>query len=172
MRWGILIGLLVLSFILEGTIVQVFSMNAWEGSFYILPRFALVLLVFISLFVGRRKAFLLGVLIGLLFDINYTGVIGVYAFSLALIPYLSALAYQYFQLNIFLIILTVFLSVYVQESITFFLYDLFGLARGHYDLLTHLPTAAFNALVALILYQPITRFLEKISDGRQDEERI
>ena len=172
MRWGILIAILFFCFILEGTVVQVFSINAWEGSFYILPRFVLVLLVFISLFIGRRRGFILGMIFGLFFDIQYTDVIGVYAFSLALIPYLSALAYQYFQLNVFLIILTVFFSVYIHESVTFYLFDLFGLAGDRFYWLTHLPTAAFNTLFAIVMYYPVTKFFEKWDLGTQDEERI
>jgi len=168
-RWGILIAILFISYILEGTVVQVFSTNAWEGSFYVLPRFVLVLLVFISLYIGRRRAFLLGVIFGLFFDIQYSDVIGVYAFSLAIIPYLSALAYQYFQLNVFLIILTVFFSVYIQECVIFYLYRLFGLADVPFHWLTHLPTAAFNAFFAIVVYFPLTKYLEKWAHGRDEE---
>lgn len=172
MRWGILIAILIIAYNLEGTILQAFSMNAWEGSFYVLPRFVLVFLVFISLYIGRRRAFLLGIIFGLLFDIQYSDVIGVYAFTLAIIPYLSALIYQYFQLNVFLIVLTIFISVYIQECVTFYLYELFGLAVGPLHWLTHLPTAAFNAFFAIIMYYPLTKFLEKWAYGRQDEEII
>lgn len=172
MRWGLLFSFLLFFFILDGTILQVFSLNAWHGSFYILPRFTLVLLIFVSLFIGRREAFALGLIVGLFVDIQYSGVIGVYAFAMAFIPYLSALAYQYFQINLFLIIFTIFASVYVQETVTFLLFDLFGLARDGYDLLTHLPTAAFNALFALIAYKPITKLMISVRDGKPNAERF
>lgn len=172
MRWSILIGVLISFFVLEGTLVQVISLNASGGSFHILPRFVLVLLIYISLFIGRRRAFILGLLFGLFIDIQYSDVIGVYAFSLAIIPYVSALAYQYFQLNIVLIILTVLLSVYAHETMNYYLFELFGLAGGSFEWRQHIPTAIFNAVFALLIYRPVYYFLERMMDGRQDEEHL
>lgn len=172
MRWGILIGLMIFLSILEGTVFQVFSVNAREGSFVVLPRFVLVLLVFISLYLGRRRAFILGLIFGLMFDIQYSDVIGVYAFSMAVIPYLSALAYQYFQLNAILIILTVFISVFVHETLNFYLFELFALTKEPYHWMTHVPTSLCNTGIAILAYRPLDRFLEQMSDGRQEEKHF
>lgn len=172
MRWGFLIGLMIFLFVLEGTVLQVFSFNAREGSFVVLPRFVLIQLIFISLYLGRKRAFILGLIFGVMFDVQYSDVIGVYAFSLAMIPYLSALAYQYFQLNSILIILTVFISVFVHETVNFYLFELFALTKTPYDWMIHLPTSLFNAGIAILAYRPLDRLLEQMSDGRQEEKHF
>lgn len=169
MRWGVLLAGLLGIFIIEGTVFQVFQAQAHLGQWFFLPRFVLVLLIFISLYLGRRRAFILGLLFGLLFDIQYCDVIGVYAFTMALVPYLSALAYQYFQLNVLLIMITVFLGVWVHETAVFFLFDLFGLTGYAYHWLDYVPTAVLNTGFAVLIYRPLDRWLEQMADSRQDE---
>ncbi|RXT14722.1 rod shape-determining protein MreD [Ammoniphilus sp. CFH 90114] len=169
MRWGILFAGLLGLFVLEGTVFQVFHLQAYGREVAVLPRFLLVVLIFVSLYLGRRRAFLFGLLFGLFFDIQYCDVIGVYAFTMALIPYLSALAYQYFQLNVLLIMITVLLGVFMHESAVFLLFELFGLTGYPYHWLDYVPTALLNAGFAILAYRPLNHWLEKMVDSRQDE---
>lgn len=169
MRWGILFAGLLGLFVIEGTVFQVFHIQPLGLEAAVLPRFVLVVLIFISLYLGRRRAFILGLLFGLFFDIQYCDVIGVYAFTMALTPYISALAYQYFQLNVILIMITVLIGVFIHETAVFFLFELFGLTGYPYYWLDHVPTAILNAGFALAVYRPLNKWLEKMMDSRQNE---
>lgn len=169
MRWSILLAGLLGLFIVEGTVFQVLQAQAHHEDWFFLPRFSLVALIFISLYLGRRRAFILGLLFGLFFDVQYCDVIGVYAFTMALVPYLSSLAYQYFQLNVLLIMITVFLGVWFHETAVFFLFHLFGLTGSAYHWLDYVPTAGVNTLFAVLIYRPLNQWLEEMADSRQDE---
>jgi rod shape-determining protein MreD len=171
MRWGILTAILLLLLVFEGTAFQIFSPDTWGATFALTPRFGLVVLIFISLYIGRRKAFFIGLIYGLFQDILYSDVIGVYAFAMAVIPYACALIYQYFQLNILLILITVFLGVYAHENLIFFVFHLFGLTATSYHWSDMLPTALLNGVFSVIIFGPLSSFLTGLDDARKDERR-
>jgi len=169
MKWGILATILAGVFILEGTVIQIFIAEVIGSAFHFLPRFGLVIIIFISLYLGRRKAFFIGLVYGLFIDLLYGDVIGAYAFSMAVIPYLCALAYQYFQLNVLLVLITVFIGVYVHEIIGYVMLDLFGLTGSEpFGWTEYIPTAILNTLFTAIIYRPLSIFLETMGEGRID----
>ncbi|MBP1930408.1 rod shape-determining protein MreD [Ammoniphilus resinae] len=170
MKWGILATILAGVFIMEGTVLQIFIAEVIGSAFHFLPRFGLIIIIFISLYLGRRKAFFIGLVYGLFIDLLYGDVIGAYAFSMAVIPYLCALAYQYFQLNVLLVLITVFIGVYIHEIIGYGMLDLFGLTGGEsFDWSQYIPTAFLNTFIAAIIYRPLTSFLETMGERRIDE---
>jgi rod shape-determining protein MreD len=168
MRWGTILSILLALFVIESTLLQVVVPDTW-GSFVLVPRFTLVFLIFLSLYIGRRRAFFLGLIFGLFYDILFGGVIGIYAFSMAFVPYFCALAYRYFQLNMLLILLTVFLGVYTHETVVYLLYHLFGLTANDYSLYQYLPTAMLNSVFAAVVFKPVNRMLSTIDDRHIDD---
>jgi rod shape-determining protein MreD len=171
MRWGTILTILLALFVIESTLLQVIVPDTW-GSFFFVPRFTLVFLIFLSLYIGRRRAFFLGLIFGLFYDISFGGIIGIYAFSMAFVPYFCALAYRYFQLNILLILLTVFLGVFAHETVVYLLYHLFGLTTSDYSLYQYLPTAILNSAFAAAVFKPVNRMLSTLDDRRMDERRV
>ncbi|HJV44307.1 MAG TPA: rod shape-determining protein MreD [Bacillota bacterium] len=168
MRWGVLTVILLALLVLEGTILQIFS-HTWGSSVLPVPRFGLVVLIFISLYIGRRRAFFIGLVFGMIQDILYSDVIGVYAFAMAIVPYTCALIYQYFQQNVFLIVITVFFSVFIHENLIFFIFHLFGLIDDSYRWLEMIPTALLNSAFAILAFRPLSRFLENMDEERKNE---
>jgi rod shape-determining protein MreD len=161
MRWGLWIGVLALLFFLEGTVMQVFSLFT--------ARFVLVILILLSLHADIKKTFILGIVFGALYDLLYSDLVGVYAFSMALIPYLCAWVNRYFQLNILLAVLTTFIGVYLHETLVYLLFALFGLTGDVYIWFEYLPAALANTIFAVLVYRLTYDKLELMTDRRQED---
>lgn len=117
-------------FLLEGTAVQLFEPKAWGMDQYsITPRFVLVAVIFIALYLGRRRGLWFGFAFGLMQDILYSDVIGVYAFSMAFTGYFSGLAFLLFHPNLILLLVTIMGCTILHELIVYGFFHLFGIAR-------------------------------------------
>lgn len=79
------------------------------------PRFLLLSLVFMAAYVNQRHAVTYGLIFGLLYDINYTQILGVYMFGFAAICYLLSKAFQVLQTNAFVVIVLAVVAVAVLE---------------------------------------------------------
>ncbi|GAB7386551.1 hypothetical protein BSNK01_03860 [Bacillaceae bacterium] len=156
-----LAALLFFFFVLEGTIVQAFVPDAWGSALAFFPRFVLVALIFTALFKGRRQGLWYGISFGLLQDILYSDVIGVYAFTMAFIGYFAGLAFRYFQPNVFMFLLTITGCLFIHETIAYGFFRLFGLTGVFFRFALAkqvIPTVVFNLSFALLVYLPLTKF--------------
>ena len=97
MRLSLVSFILFIFFLIEGTIFQVFVPDAWGYSFTIVPRFVLVGIVFIGLYLGKNTGLLFGLIFGILYDIIYTNMIGVYTLSMGMVGFIAGLASGYFH---------------------------------------------------------------------------
>lgn len=162
---------LFILFVIEGTIVQVFSPERWGINILMIPRFVLVLLIFSALFLGRIQGLFIGLVFGLLYDIIYGGVIGIYAFSMALVGYFSGLTFRIFQQNLFLILFTVLVSLVFHE---FIVYGLLSLIRfidldvNFFFLHKVIPTLVLNMIFALLVSYPVRMILIRM---KQEEDK-
>jgi rod shape-determining protein MreD len=161
---------LFILFVIEGTIVQVFSPERWGINILMIPRFVLVLLIFSALFLGRIQGLFIGLVFGLLYDVIYGEVIGIYGFSMALVGYFSGLTFRIFQQNLFLILITVLVSLVFHE---FIVYGLLSLIR-FVDLDVNLfflhkvvPTLVLNMIFALLVSYPVRIILIQM---KQEED--
>jgi rod shape-determining protein MreD len=162
---------LFILFVIEGTVVQVFSPERWGIDILMIPRFVLVLLIFSALFLGRIQGLFIGLVFGLLYDIIYGGVIGIYGFSMALVGYFSGLTFRIFQQNLFLILFTVLVSLVIHE---FIVYGLLTLIRfidldvNFFFLHKVIPTLVLNMIFALLVSYPVRMILIQM---KQEEDK-
>ncbi|RCK12109.1 rod shape-determining protein MreD [Bacillus licheniformis] len=94
-----------------GRLLPTLALNAVGGLLLIYPfkwfftslkkeqRFLLLVLVFMTAYVNQPFAITYGFIFGLLYDINYTDLLGVYMFGFAGICYLSSKAFKVLQTN-------------------------------------------------------------------------
>jgi rod shape-determining protein MreD len=163
-RIGAISVVMFFLFLIEGTIAQVFASEVWDLPWLIVPRFVLVGVVFIGLYGGRRRGFFFGLCFGLLYDIVYAQVIGVYAFSTALLGYLAGLATRYFHQNWLLVFFTVLLVIFVNELLVYEIYHLFNIVYMSWiHLFTKeiIPTVIVNALYAVLIFRPMSKLLKQ-----------
>ncbi|EWH23478.1 rod shape-determining protein MreD [Bacillus haynesii] len=138
----------------------------------LIPRFLLLVLVFMTAYVNQPFAITYGFIFGLLYDINYTDLLGVYMFGFAGICYLSSKAFKVLQTNALVVIFIALLAVCVLE---FYQYGVQMLIRPeimpfHQFVLGRLlPTLALNAVGGLLLIYPFKWFFTSLKKELRNE---
>ncbi|MFN2745063.1 MULTISPECIES: rod shape-determining protein MreD [Bacillus] len=138
----------------------------------LIPRFLLLVLVFMTAYVNQPFAITYGFIFGLLYDINYTDLLGVYMFGFAGICYLSSKAFKVLQTNAFVVI---FISVLAVSVLEFYQYGVQMLIRPEimpfyqFVLGRLLPTLGLNAVVAMLLVYPFKVFFTSLKKELREE---
>ncbi|GAA0355107.1 rod shape-determining protein MreD [Bacillus horti] len=159
-------------FVIEGTVVQVFSPDRWGIPILMIPRFVVVLLIFSALFLGRLQGLFMGLLFGLLYDVVYGGVIGIYGFSMALVGYFSGLTFKVFQQSLLLILLTIAACLVLHEFIVYGLLMLIGYVQMETQVFFFqkvIPTLILNMIFATLVSYPLRTILVQM---KQEEEKL
>lgn len=154
--------LVLLLFLLESTVFQFLIPHS--GAWNILPRFALVGVIMIALFLGRREGLLYGFVFGLLQDVLFGQVIGVYTLSMMIAGYFSGLILMLFHRSIAVVASTVALILFGHEWLLYSIYRLFLTTTVDVQWIISnqiLPSVGANLFFAILLYYP----LFKLSDG-------
>lgn len=161
---------LLLLFILEGSVVQVFVPSAWGMSYETIPRFALVGTILISLFIGRREGLIYGLIFGLLQDVVFGHIIGVYTLSMMVASYLAGLVLMLFHRSIAVVFTTLLLVLFGHEWLTYTLFRLF--VTNPVDVqwtLTHeiFPTVLLNMVFAAFVYVLMKKLCLQVQENKE-----
>ncbi|WP_410514322.1 rod shape-determining protein MreD [Paenibacillus sp. BR2-3] len=172
MRRSVLILLLFLVFILEGTVLPWIIPDAWQMR--IIPDLVFISILFVAIYHHRHTALLLGLSFGMLHDIVFYGrILGAHSFAMGLSAYLIGLLFQTPRAPLPLMMTVVLLGSLLQNSILFGIYSVFKLNQQPYNwaLLDYmLPTMLFHFAIALILYIPLRRQLAILKHETRKEE--
>lgn len=163
-------AMVLLLFVLEGTVVQVISPSTGGLSWMTVPRFALVCTILISMFLGRREGLYYGLAFGFLQDVLYGQVIGIYSVSMMLTSYFSGMIVLLFQRGFGMVIITSILIIFGHEWLLYSMYRMFSLAPHDVQWILSsqiLPTVVLNGLFTLVIYMPIRR-LCKLIESKKD----
>jgi rod shape-determining protein MreD len=155
MRTTISVLALWVGFLLQSTVFQI-------PPFYVVkPNFVLVILVLIALTRGSKHALILGLVIGLLQDVDYGSFLGLYAFAYGVIGYFSAAAFlQFLHRNIAITFLITMAFTFIYEWMTYGLTRLFDVTSFGWStvLSTSLQDMIVNGVLLLLLYPILTRW--------------
>jgi rod shape-determining protein MreD len=145
---------------------------ATEEQFYI-PRFTLIVVIFVTVYLNRTQGMLFGIVFGLLHDVVYIEVIGIYLFAYGFLAYLISKALIVLHRNALIVIFLTILSIALLEFYVYGMNYLIGTTKMslyHFTTLRLLPTLALNAVVAILIIYPFKKFLSKIK--REESEDI
>ncbi len=173
MNRAILYGTLFLLFLLEGTLFQVFSPGIWGSTFVIIPNLTLCVIIMVALYLGRVEGLWIGFAFGLLHDVVYGDVIGVYAFSMAFIGYFTGQLNQLFNQNILLLLVTIIFADLFFLTTIYGLFYLFGLTTASFEwtMFYHIfPSVMFNLAFSVLVYQPIRHLLSRMNNRMEEAE--
>ncbi|MBM7097992.1 MULTISPECIES: rod shape-determining protein MreD [Alteribacter] len=151
-RYSIFLVMFLL-FVLEGTVFQVFAPDLHGFPYILIPRWVLLVLVFVGILQGRGPALLYAVGFGILYDVIYSPLLGVYTFGMAVVVYLVSFSIPFFQKNLGLSIMMALLAVVGLEYFVYGIYSLMGLASQPHNLFFYtrlLPTFVFNGLILVL----------------------
>ena len=175
MRRFILPLILFTLFIIEGTIMQVFAPDRYGQDFLVIPRFAFIIVVFISIFWGRTTGTVYALILGVMEDVIYTQLLGVYAFSMALVVYLLAFSYKIFKTNVLLLMITAIVATIFLDYLVYGIYSIIGITDFFHDRFFYvrlLPSIVVNLVFVIIFVYPMRKLLQFLQKKEDIEEKM
>lgn len=164
MKYGFPIALIIW-FYLDGILGATLQHQMFNYPYAMSSYLAVLWLIFAVLFEGPNNNHLelWSVLIGILFDIYYTGVLGVFVFVLPIIVLLTKLCYRDFPINFLTGMLIAFIDITVITAASFAASQFTHITTATLaDMLVYSlgPTLAYNLAAFVILYYPVQRLFD------------
>ncbi|WP_270179448.1 rod shape-determining protein MreD [Alkalihalobacillus sp. CinArs1] len=172
MKQLLLSGTLFVLFLIEGTVFQVFAPEQYDLEFQLIPRFVAVVVLLVGMYLSPMFGVIFGVIFGLLHDLIYTDLVGVYMFGIAVSAYIIGYLAKVFQLNWFTSLVLVLLGFTMLEFYVYELFSLINITNLSFNSFIHdryLPSLILNGIFMLIVYFPVKRLLEELSESRRQE---
>ncbi|WP_438444324.1 rod shape-determining protein MreD [Gorillibacterium sp. sgz5001074] len=175
MRHWMLTFLLLILFVLEGTVLKWIIPSVWQGNVAVSTHFTLIVVLFFGLFVNRHQALAYGLGFGMLHDVVYYGptMIGTYSFAMGVVGYLSGLISLRTRSGMLYSMFVITLGNFMFEAIIYGLYRLFQITRDTPQwMFFHimLPSVLINLLFALLVYVPLRKWLELMASQTVKED--
>jgi len=164
-----LVLLLILAF--QGVAMELLPPSIKFAKVYLTPHWILMFLILVAGFVYPQKPMIpiiYAAVFGLMTDIVYTGVLGVYMFVIAMSLYVAQLLYRLLQVNLIMVSVISVISLLIVEISLLAVYSLIGFSTmpvGDFFIYRCLPTILANILFLIIIYLPSRRLLLWSSDG-------
>ncbi|MEK4230148.1 rod shape-determining protein MreD [Solibacillus sp. FSL H8-0538] len=135
----------VLLFLLESEFAMFSPIIINEHTVILVPRFLILYLIFIAIYYNRKRAILYGLLFGILYDVFYIDIIGLYSVLYPLVCFIAGWSVK--RIHPHLVFSTV-LAIMLMTLLEFVLYEFFFLIN-----FTAMPLDSFlsNRLIPTIL---------------------
>ena len=172
MRKFLLPLLFLLLFIVESLFVEYLPEKIFGFERIFVPHFLFIALLFLTIFVGKKHGIIFAAIFGLLFDIVYVEIIGIYLFLYPFISYLIYKLLQVLQANFITAFLAALLGVSLLEIGVYemnYLIHVTDLDFIGFMNLRFYPTLILNAVVTLITAYPLKWLFEKHSEAIRAE---
>lgn len=143
------------------------------GDNYILaPRFLFGGILFLAIYAGRKYGIIYAAIFGLLFDIVWIEIIGIYLFLFPFITYLISKIMHVLQTNIIVAFLVSLMGIALLELGVYemdFLIHITTLEFISFIKMRFYPTLILNAVFLLIAAYPLKRYFESVAQSLRDE---
>lgn len=144
----------LLLFLLESEFAM-FSPIIWnEQTYFLIPRFLILYLIFIAIYYNRKKAMIYGLIFGLCFDVFYINIIGLYTFLYPAVCFVAGWCVK--RIHPHLMFSTV-LAILLMSLLEFMIYEFFfiiqftTMALKPFLLYRLVPTIVANLLFLVML---------------------
>ncbi|MRH42977.1 rod shape-determining protein MreD [Aquibacillus halophilus] len=163
--------------VLEGVALDFIPNISVLDDLLVIPHWLLVFLVMVAVFYDQENTYFSivnAILFGLLIDVVYTSVIGVYMFVYALTIYLIHGLSKLLHTNYFVVLLMTIIAVGIADIGIYFIYFFIGtmdIFWEEYMMTRLIPTILANILFFLICYPIVKRKLVKWSIVQFDRKK-
>ncbi|OCA91251.1 rod shape-determining protein MreD [Bacillus sp. FJAT-27225] len=161
--------LLFLFFTIESIFVLLLPSETFMDKWILVPRFLIAVLMLFAVYGKQKQAIIYGFAFGLLFDMVYTEIIGVYLFLFPLtIAFVSRLM-KVFHANALVVIVAILAGISALEIVIYKLNHFIGITEMPFSAFAEvrlLPVIVLNLLFLAVAFYPLRRFFEKLA---QDE---
>lgn len=159
--------ILFLFLVLEGVALDLLPASLLNSHTLIVPHWVFVFLLFVTVFYDQEDtyyAILYGIIFGLLIDVVYTSVLGIYMFSYTFIIYIIHELKRLIHANFYAVTILGIVGISGIDLSIYIIYKMVGLASmpwNDYFMFRLLPTMLANLIFLMILYPIIRKRLEK-----------
>ena len=154
----------VLLFFME-PVFSLFSPISFGDELLVLvPRFVIVHLMFVAIYVAKKEAIIYGIFFGLLYDMFYIDIIGLYAFLYPLICFFAAGILRFIYKNIITVMIVTLLLIGLLELFSYGFASLIMITSiGFNEFLTSrlVPTIIANSFFIIMYGWFFKTFIEK-----------
>lgn len=154
-------------FVFESLFVQLLPGGAFQSDRILAPHFLLAAILFLTIYGSEKQGLLYGFVFGLLFDIVYTEILGIYLFLFPLVAYLITKMMKVLQTNILLSSLMVLTGIALLELGSYEMNKLIHITSMDFTTFLNLrfiPTLILNAVFIIIVSYPLKRLFEKSTE--------
>jgi rod shape-determining protein MreD len=158
-------------FIFESIVIQFWPGDSFDSRI-LAPRFLFAALAFLTIYVGKKQGIIYAAVFGLLFDVVYVEVIGIYFFLYPFICYLITKLMQVINTNIIVAFLVSMLGIALLEVGVYELNYLIHVTDMEFMDFVNLrfyPTLILNAVFLVIACYPFKRWFEKHAEVLKEE---
>lgn len=159
--------ILFLLIVIEGISVHTFPFVFWDSQSVYIPHYAFAFLIMIAIFYDEENTYFSGVyalIFGLLIDIAYTDVLGVYMFSYALVIYIINVLSKYYKGNFYMTLLIGIIGISLTDALIHLIYmtiDKTNLNWNAYLNVRLIPTLLINSIFLIVIYPLFRKHLIK-----------
>jgi len=159
-------------FMLESIFVQYVPPEVFGKNYILVPHFLFAGILFLTIYAGRKHGIIYAAIFGLLFDIVWIEIIGIYLFLFPFIAYLIAKIMHVLQTNIIVAFFVSLLGIAMLEIGVYemdFLIHLTNLEFMTFMKMRFIPSLLLNAIFIIIAAYPLKRHFEKFAESLRDE---
>lgn len=171
-KWKIGILVTVL-FGIESIFPNFFPEYLFADTYIFVPRFLFLFLILLAIFYDWKKAVFLAIGLGLLMDIVFIEILGIYTFWYPAIIYLVSKVMKVLHSHLAIVAMVALLAITVLE---YGIYGMFYIIRIHDFPLVYflehrlIPTLILNFIVYLIMSYPMKKKLTHWKKAKEEEE--
>jgi len=167
MKKVLIIIILLSLLILEGIAMILLPTNIFISDMYIIPHWVFLFILLVNVFFDNEELYFsitLAIVFGLLIDVVYTDLLGVYMFVYPMAIYIVNLIKQFFQANFYIMVVYYLVSFTIIEMMIYIIYSFVDLINITYILFIWdrlIPTIIANFIFLLVLYPIFSKRLVK-----------
>ena len=172
MRHIVLPAIFILAFYLESVFVNFLPASMMSEGRMIQPHFLLILLLVTTVYYKRNQTIAYGFLFGLLFDMYFTGVLGIYLVLFPISIYAMEKLLRIFNANVFTITICTLLLITGNEFLEYMFALIVYQVETDVDFFMKaqlVPTLIANFIFILLIYYPFTQWLSKFREASRLE---
>ncbi|WP_409270801.1 rod shape-determining protein MreD [Neobacillus sp. SCS-31] len=159
--------LLFVFFTVESIFVQLLPSEFFYGKWILVPRFLIAVLLLLAMYGSQKYAILYGFAFGLLFDIVYTEIIGIYLFLFPLTIYLVMRAMKILQTNALVVTIVMLAGIALLELVIYKMNSFIhitDISMKEFANTRLLPTLCLNLIFIVAAFYPLKRYFEKLAE--------
>jgi rod shape-determining protein MreD len=161
-----------LCFIFESIFVEVLPAELFKSSRILVPHFLIVSIIFVTIYINPKQGIVYGFIFGILFDIVYTEIIGIYLFMFPLVAYITSWIMKILQTNIILVAFVAILGVVFLELGVYEMNFIIGrtdMIFASFINIRLLPTLTLNFIFIILVSYPLRKYLDLYAEALRND---